>query len=119
EDPPLEVDAVLQRAEDLVRSAEDAVEEVELLLQQLEEACIRRVLAVEEVEHQHVVLLAIAMAPADALLHPLRVPGQVVVHHQVAELEVETFGPCFGGDEDRSKEHTSELQSRANIVCRL
>ena len=97
---PLEVDAVLQRPEDLVRGAEDAVEEVELALQELEEPRVRGVLPVQEVEHEHVVLLPVAVAATDALLHPLRVPGQIVVHQQVAELEVESLCARLGGDED-------------------
>ena len=38
------------------------------------------------------------MATADALFHPLRIPGQVVVDHQRTELQVDTFRPCLGGD---------------------
>src|SRR5260370_7109128 len=34
--------------------------------------------------------------------------------------ELESRGICFGiGDEARSEEHTSELQSHLNLVCRL
>ncbi len=58
-------------------------------------------LLVEEVDHHHVELLAVAVAAADALLDALRVPGQVVVHHQVAELEVDALGRGLGGDQDR------------------
>ncbi len=68
--------------------------------EQLEQARVRRVLPVEEVDDEHVPLLAVAVAPADALLHALRVPRQVVVHHQVAELEVEPLGAGLGADED-------------------
>ena len=56
--------------------------------------------AVQEVQHQHVALLAVAVAAADALLDPLGVPGQVVVHHQVAELEVEPLGARLGHEQD-------------------
>src|SRR5207253_10900791 len=30
-----------------------------------------------------------------------------------------SFGPRMAADEDRSEEHTSELQSRGHLVCRL
>src|SRR5206468_11525293 len=30
-----------------------------------------------------------------------------------------TDGPCFGDSGGRSEEHTSELQSRSDLVCRL
>ena len=56
---------------------------------------------VEEVDDDHVELLAVAVAAADALLDALRVPGQIVVHHEVAELEVDALGGGFGGDQNR------------------
>ncbi len=80
-DALLEVHAGLDRAQHFVAGAEDAFEELELLGQQLEDALVGGVLAVEEVDDHHVVLLAVAMAAADALLDALRIPGQVVVHH--------------------------------------
>ena len=91
-DALLEVHAGLDGAQHFVAGAEDALEELELLGQQLEDALVGGVLAVEEVDHHHVVLLAVAVAAADALLDALRVPGQVVVHHQRAELEVDALG---------------------------
>ena len=45
-------------------------------------------------------LLPIAMAAADALLDALRVPGQVVIHHQRAELEVDALRAGLRGDHD-------------------
>jgi hypothetical protein len=57
-------------------------------------------LRLRKVHHHHVVLLPVAMAAADALLDALRVPGQVVVHYQRAELEVDAFGARLGGDHD-------------------
>ncbi len=35
-----------------------------------------------------------------ALLQAVGVPGDVVVHHQVAELEVDALPGCLGGDHD-------------------
>ncbi len=55
---------------------------------------------VEEVDHHHVELLAVAVAAADALLDALGVPGQVVVDHQIAELQVDALGGGLGGDHD-------------------
>jgi hypothetical protein len=43
-------------------------------------------------------LLPVAVASSDALLDPLRVPGQVVVDDQRAELEVDALGGGFGGE---------------------
>ena len=89
------------RAEHFVGGAEDAVEEAELLAQQLEHAAVGLVALVQEVDDDHVVLLAVAVAAADALLDALRVPGQVVVDDQRAELEVDAFGRRLGGEQDR------------------
>ena len=57
-------------------------------------------LLVEEIDHHHVELLAVAVAAADALLDALGVPGQIVVDHQIAELQIDALGRGFGGDHD-------------------
>ncbi|MNR08964.1 hypothetical protein D3C85_1251460 [compost metagenome] len=38
------------------------------------------------------------MAATDPLFDTLGIPGQVVVHHQRAELQVDAFRPSLGGD---------------------
>ena len=40
------------------------------------------------------------MAAANALFNTLGVPGEIVVYHKGAELEVDAFGGGFGGDHD-------------------
>ena len=87
-------------AEHLVAGAEHALEELELLGEQLEDALVGLVLPVEEVDDDDVVLLAVAVAAADALLDALRVPRQVVVDDQRAELEVDALRAGLGGDHD-------------------
>ncbi len=82
EDALFEVHAGFDRAQHLVGGAEHAAEQVELLLQQLQNAAVGLVALIEEVDDHHVVLLAVAMAAADALFDALRVPGQVVVDDQ-------------------------------------
>ena len=59
------------------------------------------VLEIEEVDDGHVDLLAVAVATPDALFDTLRVPGQVEIHEERAELKIDTFGPGFRGDQDR------------------
>ena len=54
----------------------------------------------DEVEDQAVLLLAVAVDAAHALLQPDGVPGDVVVDHQPAELQVDAFAGGFGGDQD-------------------
>ena len=59
----------------------------------------RLVVLGEAVDHRDVASLAVAVAPADALLDALRVPGQVVVDDGVAELQVEALRSCLGRDQ--------------------
>lgn len=99
-DPLLEIDPGFERSEHLVAGPEDALEELELFGQQLEDSLVGLVLAVEEVHDHHVVLLAIAMAAPDTLLDALGIPRQVVVHDERAELEVDAFGARLGRDHD-------------------
>ena len=58
-----------------------------------------RVAGGDEVEDQAVLLLAVAVDAAHALLQPHRVPGDVVVDHQPAELEVDALARRLGGDQ--------------------
>ena len=99
-DALLEVHARFHRAEHFVAGAEDAVEQAELLIEQLVDALVGGVLLVEEVDHHHVELLTVAVAAADALLDALGVPGQVVVDHQIAELQVDALGGGLGGNQN-------------------
>ena len=99
-DALLELHPRLDHAEHLVAGAKDAVEEAELLVEELVDAQVGGVLLVEEVDHHHVVLLTVAVTAPDALLDALRVPGHVVVDDQVAELQVDALGRGLGGNED-------------------
>lgn len=87
-------------AEHLVRRAKHAVEQVELVLQQLQHALISRIALVQEVDDHYIEPLAVAVATANALLHTLGVPGQVVVDDERTELQVHALGRSFGGDKD-------------------
>ena len=40
------------------------------------------------------------MNPAEPLLDPIRIPGEVIVHHQVRPLEVDALARCVGGYQD-------------------
>src|SRR5206468_958210 len=95
----LEVYARLNRAEYLVTGTEDAVKETELLIEELVDALVRRVRFVEKVDDNNIELLAVPMASAYALFDALGVPGEVVVHDQVAELKVNALGRGLRGDQ--------------------
>jgi hypothetical protein len=53
----------------------------------------------DEVEDEAVLLLAVAVDAAHALLQAHRVPGDVVVDHQPAELQVDALAGGLGGDQ--------------------
>ena len=62
--------------------------------------CVRFVLAVEEVHDDDIMLLAVAVAAADALLDALGVPRQIVIDDEGAELEVDALGAGLRRDHD-------------------
>ena len=63
-------------------------------------ALLRLVAKVQHIDHGHVDLLAVTMAAADALLHPLRVPRQIEIHQQGTELQIDALGAGFRRDQD-------------------
>ena len=65
----------------------------------VQDAFLDRVLA-EQVVDPHGRFWPIRSSAADALLDPHRVPRQVVVDHEVAELEVAALAAGLGGDQD-------------------
>ena len=93
--PPLEV-KLAEHVEYLT------AERLPRLLQLLEELAVDVALAcfvrdqVPEVTHLG---LADAVDPSEPLLQAVRVPGQVVVHHQVRALQVDAFAGRVGGEQ--------------------
>ena len=71
----------------------------ELLEQPLEHLAFARLVG-DEVPHVADLGLADAVDAAEALLDPVRVPGQVVVDEQVRALQVDAFACGVGRDED-------------------
>jgi hypothetical protein len=55
-----------------------------------------------KIDHHHVILLAIPVAPANPLLDALRVPRKIVVDYQGTELEINSLRSCFGSNQDGS-----------------
>src|SRR5262249_1615509 len=95
---PLEIHARFKRAQDLVGRTKDPVEEVEFFRKQFKNAQIRRIFAVEKIDHDHIVLLSVTMAAADGLFDTVRIPGQVVIYNQGTELQIDAFGRGFRGN---------------------
>ena len=98
--PLLKIDPRFHGTEHLIGRSEDTVKEAKLFSKQFEHALIGIVAFVEEVHNDHIVLLAIAMATADALLDSLRVPRKVVIDHERAELHVDALCGGLGGNHD-------------------
>ena len=74
----------------------DRLEPLEELLQDAAFAGVGR----DEVEDEAVLLLAVAVDAAHALLEADGIPGDVVVDHEPAELEVDAFARRLGGHQD-------------------
>src|SRR5205085_11536429 len=61
------------------------------------------------------------LAPAHRLLRPHRPrrPGPVLVYRELRQYHSAELRGRVGKPVQRSEEHTSELQSQSNLVCRL
>jgi hypothetical protein len=116
DDAFFEIDAGLDGSQNFVAGTEDAAEELELHVQQLIDALVCGVAPVEKVHHDHIELLSIAMAPANALLNALWIPRQVVVHDQIAKLEVDSLRSRLGGNHDAG--FISEVVNESRTLIR-
>ena len=75
--------------------AEFLADRVQLVEQHLEHSTLVGA-SRDEIHDMHVVALPVAVDAAHALLEPSRIPGDVVVHHQPAELEVDPLARGIG-----------------------
>ncbi len=100
-DALFKVYARLDGAKHLIAGAKNATEELKFLVQELVDSNVGRIGLVQKVNDDDIELLPIAVAAADALLDPLRVPRQIIVHDEIAELQVDTFRGGFSRDHDR------------------
>ena len=66
------------------------------------DALVGGIAGVDEVDDDDIVLLAVAVAASDSLFDSLRVPREVEVDEEGAELHVDSLGSGLGGDEDGS-----------------
>ena len=71
---------------------------LELVQELFENATLNRV-GRNEVEDQAVVALAVSVDATHPLFEPVRVPRNVIVDQEVAELQVDAFASSLGGDE--------------------
>src|SRR2546430_14367202 len=78
--------------------------------------------ALEEMLRQHRNVAPVLTQRRHADLHDLQPKEQVAPERPVADALFQLFirrGDDTNIDLDRSEEHTSELQSQSNLVCRL
>src|SRR2546426_8422471 len=61
----------------------------------------------------------LSVVDGGSLVEPALLPGHPVSIQVDYETRVESFERTAGGGRVRSEEHTSELQSPCNLVCRL
>src|SRR6266496_831525 len=107
--------------QDGIGRIQDSTEKIQLLTQDLKGKPVRLVIPCEEVDHGDIALLAIPVASPDPLLDALRVPGQIVVNHRLAELKVQAFCAGFGADENfRTRaELVYEREPDSNLAARF
>src|SRR5690606_10716994 len=87
-------------AQYFVTRPEDPLEQPDLVLEKVIDSAIGHTAPVDEIADDHIELLADPMASADSLLDPLRVPWQVVVDDQIAELKVQALCPRLRREQD-------------------
>ena len=114
------------RRQDLADDVEDGVvvqrvaDLLQLFEQPLQDAAFDGV-GGHEVEDQAVLALAVAVDAAHPLLEAVRVPGDVVVEEDVADLEVDALARGLGGDQNLDLAFAELLlgvEARARLVAR-
>lgn len=98
-DTPFKIDGVCL-TENVVGCAEDVVKQMELILQQIENADVGIIALINEIDNDDVAFLPVTVTAAYSLLDPLRIPRQVIIDDKRTELKVETFRRSFRGDHD-------------------
>ena len=98
-DSAFKIDGV-RLAQHVVRRTEHVVEQMELVQKKVEYTDVGIVAPVDEIHNYDVAFLPVAVAASDPLLDPLGIPGQIVVYHQGAELQVQAFRGGLSGDHD-------------------
>src|SRR5919108_6013427 len=80
--------------------ANDHLKHIDLVLQDIEDMILQG-LAYREIEDKDISVLANPVQPADPLLDPHRIPGEIEIDQGVAELQVSALAARFGGKENR------------------
>jgi len=113
----LKIHTGFETAQHLVAGSEDTVKELEFLGKQLIDALVGGVALIQEIDNDNVMLLTVPMAAPNALLDPLRIPGEIIVDDKGSELKIDTLCTRFGGDHDGRFIPEVIHQSGAQISC--
>ena len=70
------------------------------MFEQFIDPLICRIAFVQKVDYDHIVFLTVTVTASDTLFNTLRIPRQIIVDYQRAELQVDTFSTCFCGNQD-------------------
>ena len=100
----------------IIQGVADLLQLVEQALQNPALDRVRR----DEVEDEAVLALSVAVDASHPLFEPIRIPGNVVVEEDVAELKVDALARGLGGDENLNLAFAELLfgvQSRARLVA--
>src|SRR5204863_365242 len=101
-EPALELLRAAELAEDQVQLAHHQLEQLDLPVEQLEDVGLDGSRS-GEVHDVDLALLPYTVQPSNSLLHHHRVPGQVVVHQHVAELQIASFAAGAGSDQHAAR----------------
>ena len=99
-DALFKIDARLDGSQNFVAGSKNTVEELEFFEKELIDALIGSVGFVKEINDNDIVFLAVTVATSDALLDTLRIPREIVVDDQRAELQVHSFRGGLRGNHD-------------------
>ena len=99
-----EVEVVVDPPEDHVQLADDQLEQIDLGLQHRQDLLLDGVPR-DQVGDQDVVDLPDPVQSADPLLDLHRIPRQIDVDHDVAELQIPSLTGGFGAEQDRRRRH--------------
>ena len=83
-----------------IRHAEDAGKLQNTFVDQLQKYAHQQIVAVQEIENDHVRLLPLSVTTVDALLKGERIVRQIVVDNKGTEFQIETFRPDIRGNEN-------------------
>jgi hypothetical protein len=115
----------VSRGQDLAHHIEDGIvlkgiaDLLQLLKQPLQDMALNRV-ARDEIENEAVLALAVAVDASHPLLQAVRIPRDVIIEEDVADLKVDALASRFGCDQNLDRalpELLFRMQACAGLVA--